>query len=167
MFVRAADLDPAERRLHEACMARALDAAANADAPYAAVATLRGAETVLCVGRNRHRSNPILHGEIDALLSGGRADPPVDWRSAALYCTGEPCPMCMSAAIWAGIPEVVFATSIATLDRLGAPQIRIDAAETARAAPFHRCRIVGGVLEDRADALFAAWIAARETAEDP
>jgi tRNA(adenine34) deaminase len=155
MSLTPADLDPDERARHEACMALAIDAAAGADAPFGTVIVARGTRDVLRAGRNRSKTSPLLHGEMDALLNG----PAVDWTRTALYTTGEPCPMCMSAAIWAGIPEIVYATSIATLTRLGAPQIALDADTVAAAAPFHECRIVGGVLAGRTDALFAAWLA--------
>lgn len=160
MSIPAADLDPAERARHEACMARAIDVATGADAPFGTVIVARRTGEILSTGRNRGRTSPVLHGEMDALLNGADADPAIDWTATALYTTGEPCPMCMSAAIWVGIPEIVHATSIATLARLGAPQIMLDADTVARAAPFHSCRIVGGVLADRTDPMFAAWLAA-------
>jgi len=160
MPIPANDLDPAERARHEACMARAIDAATGADAPFGTVVVARGGTEILCAGRNRGRTSPVLHGEMDALLNGADADPAIDWTATTLYTTGEPCPMCMSAAIWAGIPVIVYATSIATLARLGAPQILLDADAVARAAPFHSCRIIGGVLAARTDPMFAAWLAA-------
>ena len=149
----------AERARHETCMALAIDAAKGADTPFGAVIVARGTTDVLSAGRNRGRTSPVLHGEMDAILNGTGADPAIDWTATTLYTTGEPCPMCMSAAIWAGIPEIVYATSIATLTRLGAPQIALDAGTVARAAPFHDCRIVGGVLAHRTDPMFAAWLA--------
>ena len=116
---------------------------------------------ILGRGHNRRvqSGSPVLHGEMDAILNAAGADPAIDWTDTTLYTTGEPCPMCMSAAIWAGIPEIVYATSIATLTRLGATQIALDAETVARAAPFHDCRITGGVLADRTDPMFAAWLA--------
>lgn len=160
MTIPAADLDPAERARHEACMARAIDAATGADAPFGTVIVARGESEILCAGRNRGRTSPVLHGEMDALLNGADADPAIDWTATTLYTTAEPCPMCMSAAIWAGIPEIVYATSIATLVRLGARQIALDADTVARAAPFHECRVIGGVLADRTDPMFASRLSA-------
>ena len=64
--------------------------------------------------------------------------------------------MCQGAILWAGIPEVVFGTSIRTLVQLGWSQIDIKAEEVARRAPFAQCTLIGGVLERECDALFQA-----------
>jgi hypothetical protein len=74
-----------------------------------------------------------------------------------LYTTGEPCPMCMNALIWAGIGGVVYGTSIATLNqKLGFHQIAISAFEVAAAAStFSHVALLGGILADETDAVFA------------
>ena len=73
-----------------------------------------------------------------------------------LYTTAEPCCMCQGAILWAGIPEVVFGTSISTLQRLGWHQIDIPAEEVVRRTPFAECALIGGVLEHECDELFVA-----------
>ena len=55
----------------------------------------------------------------------------------------------------AGIGTVVFGTDIPTLVRQGWSQIDIRAEEVVRRTPFADCRLVGGVLRDECDALFA------------
>ncbi len=63
--------------------------------------------------------------------------------------------MCMSAIAWAGIPRVVWATSIAGLSRAGIGQIGIGAATVAAAADFYRPeKLIGGVLAAQTDLLF-------------
>ena len=62
--------------------------------------------------------------------------------------------MCQSAIIWAGIPEVVFGTSIAKLVELGWNQFTLNAIDVAESASFARCKIIGGVLTDECDRLF-------------
>jgi tRNA(Arg) A34 adenosine deaminase TadA len=160
-FLAASDLDPAERARHETHMAAAIDAAANADAPFGAVIVERDSGRTLCIGGNRGSEHPIYHGEIDAMLTCGREHPGLDWSATALYTTAEPCPMCMAAAIWTGIPEVVYGTSIATLVELGAEQIGITALSVAGAAPAFAGRIVADVSRERTDPLFEAWMAGR------
>ncbi len=112
---------------------------------------------MICRGLNQKKDNPILHGEISAILECGRTDRDVEWRDLTLYTTAEPCPMCMSAIIWAGIAEVVYGASIADLARLGIRQIDLDSPTVAAAAPFYAGRIVGDVFNDRACALYEKW----------
>ncbi|MHC4178640.1 MAG: tRNA-specific adenosine deaminase, partial [Planctomycetota bacterium] len=64
------------------------------------------------------------------------------------------CCMCQGAILWSGIREVVYGTSIGTLQRLGWPQIDIPADEVARRTPFAECKLIGGVLEQECDELF-------------
>jgi len=69
--------------------------------------------------------------------------------------------MCQGAILWAGIPEVVFGTSIRTLKEMGWKQIDISAEEVTRRTTFFRCRLTGGVLEAECDQLLRRAVAAR------
>ena len=155
-LVTASDLDADELARHESHMATAIDAAENADAPFAAIIVDRASGEVLCTGRNRSSEHRIYHGEMDAMITCGLERPDLDWSSTVLYTTGEPCPMCMSAAVW-----VVFATSIASLIEMGLNQIDLTSISVAGAAPFYSGRVVGDVLRERTDPIFADWIAQR------
>ena len=64
--------------------------------------------------------------------------------------------MCQGAILWSGIREVVYGTSIATLQRLGWRQIDIPSDEVTRRTPFAECKLIGGVLERECDELFRA-----------
>ena len=140
--------------LHERFMRRAIGlAAANPSAPFAAVLVDIGTNEIVAEGINRHRENPTWHGEIDA-INRAAAGQNVNWTRTRLYTTAEPCCMCQGAVLWAGIPEVVFGTSIQTLKELGWKQIDIAAAEVTRRTPFSQCRLIGGVLEAECDQLF-------------
>lgn len=161
-FAPAAALSAEERTRHERYMKLALDALADAPAgPFAAVIVDRHSGEVVCQGVGQHRENPILHGEIVAINACARITPKVAWRDLALYSTAEPCPMCMSAIVWLRIPELVYATSIEELAKLGINQIRLDSPTVAAAAPFYSGRIVGGVLKEDADQLYQGWAASR------
>ena len=142
---------------HERHMRRAIEIAhGNPDAPFGCVIADRQTGEALAEGLNDAEKNPILHGEIDAILNLARTDPGVDWTRLVLYTTAEPCPMCSGAILWCGIPHVVFGTSIATLERLDLPQISLSCGEIARRASssFAPPEITGGVLEGECDALF-------------
>jgi tRNA(Arg) A34 adenosine deaminase TadA len=109
---------------------------------------------VLAQGVNNGKANPILHGEIVAINDYVARHGNQGWADSILYTTGEPCPMCMSALMWAGIGGVVYGSSIRTLAEAGIAQIRIDASAVRDAAPFYSCQIMGGVLRGETDALF-------------
>lgn len=136
-------------------MRRAIELAANCpDRPFGAVITDRDTGDVVAEGWNRSEENPLLHGEVEALLrlveSGRGTDP----ARLVLYTTAEPCPMCQGAILWAGIGRVVFGTSIRFLMDLGWKQIDIPAEEVVRRAAGWTCVVVGGVLEAACNELF-------------
>jgi tRNA(adenine34) deaminase len=147
-------VDPA---VHERHMRQAIEIAnANPDAPFGTVIADGETGKVLAEGLNDAEKNPILHGEIDAILNLAGSEPDADWTRLVLYTTAEPCPMCSGAILWCGIPHVVFGTSIATLERLNLPQISLSCGEIARRASssFAHPEITGGLLEGECDALF-------------
>ena len=144
-----------EFSLHEQFMRRAITlAAASPSAPFAAILVDTNTHEVVAEGINRHGENPTWHGEIDAINCYAAAGQDVNWARLRLYSTAEPCCMCQGAILWAGIPEVVFGTSIRTLKQLGWKQIDIAAKEVSQRTPFTQCRIHGGVLEAGCDQLF-------------
>lgn len=59
--------------------------------------------------------------------------------------------------MWSGIPSVVLGTVIATLKRLGLPQIELSCEEVASLAFFGGFDVVRGVLEAECDAFFESW----------
>jgi len=120
----ALDLDAIPLATHEATMRLAIAAAkANPFYPFGAVIISAVDRTVLAQGVNSSKANPTLHGEIVAINDYVARHGNQGWADGILYTTGESCPMCMSAIIWAGIGGVVYGSSITTLAEAGIAQI--------------------------------------------
>ncbi len=161
ILVRSQDaLSDEERRRHERYMQMAIDLL-DGCAPFSAVIVDHESGEVLCHGVNRGRENRIYHGEIDAMINCRNQHPDVDWSKLTLYSTAEPCPICMSALIWNGIPRLIYGTSIQTLTSFGVIQIGLDTATVADAAPFYSGEIIGGILHERTDEMLKTWWDAR------
>ena len=124
--------------------------------PFAALIVDPDAQRVLAEGWNQASDCPIWHGEMVAIDRFFQSDHSESGCPTVLYSTAEPCPMCQAAILWSGIDRVVFGTSIQTLQQLGWNQIEIGSAEVIRRTPFRSCQLVGGILEDECDRLFAA-----------
>ena len=105
-------------------------------------------------GVNDAGKNPILHGEIACMNDYVRRHGNIGWADTILYTTGEPCSMCMSALVWAGIGGVVFASSIQGILAAGIGQINITAKQVADASPFYSGLLLGGVLAAETDKMF-------------
>ena len=144
---------PTSRR--ESAMRRAIAVARrNAAYPFGAVITRIADGHVLAEGVNASSKNPMLHGEVAAMEDYLHRHGNRDWADMVLYTTAEPCAMCMSALVWAGIGGVVFGTSLAGLKRAGIDQIDIPAANIVAASPFWHGELLGGVLANETDRLF-------------
>ncbi|WP_301590377.1 nucleoside deaminase [Sabulicella glaciei] len=107
-------------RMDEDMMRRALAlAVGSAGGPFGAVVARGGA--VLGEGANHvvPGRDPTLHAEIVAIRDACRREGTHDLSGATLYTSCEPCPMCLSAAWWARVKEIVFSNSRAEAARIG------------------------------------------------
>jgi tRNA(Arg) A34 adenosine deaminase TadA len=137
----------------ERLMKLAIAEAAKGDFPFGTVIVRDG--EVLMAGRNLglQEHDPTAHGEMVAIRRFLAKYGPEKLKGTTLYTSGEPCVMCMGAIVWCGIGRVVYAASIDQLStKIG--QIMISCTEIAKQTPFAEFDITGGVLADKALALF-------------
>lgn len=150
-----AALPPISMVQHEQAMRQAIEEARrNPVYPFGAVIVRAGNGEVLARGVNDSGRNPLLHGEIACMNDYLRLNGNTGWGQGVLYTTGEPCSMCMSALVWAGIGGVVFASSMDGIRRSGIEQIDITARAVVAASPFYSGLLLGGVLAAETDRMF-------------
>ena len=63
--------------------------------------------------------DPTAHAEINAIRQAGQILGTHDLSGYTLYATGYPCPMCMSAIIWANIKKVIYACPVQDAEQIG------------------------------------------------
>jgi tRNA(Arg) A34 adenosine deaminase TadA len=96
--------------------------------------------------------DPSSHAEVRAIRKAAKRLKQISLRGYTLYTTCEPCPMCMSAALWAGLDRVVYGATIEDANR-HCNQIRISATEVAARSDM-TCVVDGPILRDECYALF-------------
>ena len=140
---------------HEQAMRLAIaEARRNPVFPFGVVILRAADRQVMATGVNQGAANPTFHGEIVAINDYVARHGNRGWGEMILYTTGEPCPMCMSAMVWAGVGSVVYGTSIEQLRQFGINQILIPATTVISASPFYHAEILGHILQAETDTLF-------------
>jgi guanine deaminase len=119
---------------------------------------VRGGELV-AEGQNRVTANldPTAHAEVTAIRAACQVIGDFSLAGTTLYTSCEPCPLCLSAALWARVDRVVFAA-----DRDDAANGGFDDREFYEL--FARDRStrnmsIDSVRPDNAPAPFEAWLA--------
>ena len=69
-----------------------------------------------CVVMN---NDPTHHGEIAAIRDACANISSFSLNGANIYTTGEPCPMCLGACLWANIDKIYYGCSIEENDMIG------------------------------------------------
>lgn len=59
------------------------------------------------------------HGEIEAIRKASKKLKTFDLSGCELYTTGEPCPMCLGAILWARIDKVYYGSNIKDTEIIG------------------------------------------------
>lgn len=142
-------------------LAAAIDLAtssvADGGGPFGAVIVRDGA--LVAAGQNRvtRDNDPTAHAEVCAIREACAALGGFSLAGHTLYTSCEPCPLCLSAALWARLDRVVYAA-----DREDAARGGFDDREFYEL--FARPRSEWGMVIEparpgNAFAPFAAWIA--------
>ena len=106
-------MDPATDGTDEGWLARAVDLAkanvASGGGPFGAV-IVRGDELV-STGQNRvtRDLDPTAHAEVVAIRTACTVVGDFSLAGCTLYTSCEPCPLCLSAALWSRLDRVVYA----------------------------------------------------------
>lgn len=64
-------------------------------------------------------NDPTAHGEVSAIRDAGQNLDTFDMTGCELYTTGEPCPMCLGAILWANIDTVYYGCTIKDNEIIG------------------------------------------------
>ena len=87
--------------------------------PFGAVVVKDG--QIIGFGNNKvlKENDPTSHAEIVAIRDACKRINSYNLEGAKIYSTSEPCPMCLSAIIWANIKEVYFVTTREEVGSIG------------------------------------------------
>jgi tRNA(Arg) A34 adenosine deaminase TadA len=96
--------------------------------------------------------DPSSHAEVRAIRLATKRLKNISLTGYTLYTTCEPCPMCMSTVLWAGLDRVVYGATIEDANR-HCRQIHIRATEVADRSDMP-CKVHGPVLREQCYALF-------------
>ncbi len=132
-------------------LAEARAAVTRGERPHAAVAVLD--EAMVARGHDRvvETNDPTAHAVIVALREAARRVGVDRLRDVTMFCTSEPCPMCVGALLASDVEALVYASPDG---EDGAAGGRIQLADNP--ALRRRLKIVSGIRRDEADELFAA-----------
>lgn len=91
----------------------------NHGGPFGAVIVKDG--VVVGKGHNQviKNNDPTCHGEMMAIHKACKKLGTFDLSGCEIYTTGEPCPMCLAAILWANISKVYYGCNIYDTEDIG------------------------------------------------
>lgn len=137
-------MDKYKKEFMEIAVSEAREGITSRDGgPFGAVVVKDG--EVVASGHNRVLSNndSTCHGEIDAMRRAESRLGTYDLTGCELYTTGEPCPMCLAAIMWANIGKVYYGCRLSDNEEIGFRDAKFDAVMGGRAG------LPEGFLEER------------------
>ncbi|MCC5672365.1 nucleoside deaminase [Kocuria rhizophila] len=107
-MTNAPEQDSVHRHLRTTIDAAARNAAADGG-PFGALLVTADGREFTAVNRVTADNDPTAHAEVCAIRAACSALGTYDLSGATLYSSCEPCPMCLSAALWTRLDRVFFA----------------------------------------------------------
>jgi len=150
------DLEAFDMKMMREALSMAKRAAASGEVPVGAILTVDGQIIARAHNQVEQLCDATAHAEMICITTA--ASDMGQWRltGSTLYCTLEPCAMCLGALIASRVERLVF----------GAPDIRQGACGSwvdliAARHPIHQLQVHGGVLVQESAELLRAFFRAR------
>lgn len=125
--------------------------------PFGAVIVKNGEIVGRGVNEMLSSGDPTSHAELNALREAAQNLRSPRLEGAAVYASGQPCPMCLAAMRMAGITEIAYANSNADAEPFGLSTAAIYA-ELAKPLSEQAMRFRHVPVDDAgAPPLYAAW----------
>jgi tRNA(Arg) A34 adenosine deaminase TadA len=142
----------------EAIMRRAIELAELnfRQGGYAVGAVVVRGSTIIAEAANRavQNNDPTAHAEVEAIRVACRKMETRYLAGCYLYSTYEPCPMCVSAAIWAKMDGIVYGATSEDSTESHRWRVKISAEEVvAKGEPL--LALYGGFFRDECKKLLA------------
>jgi tRNA(Arg) A34 adenosine deaminase TadA len=143
-----------ETRIREVYEFTALTLTTSHPSPFGAliVHTKSGKRLMRATNAVMRENDPSSHAELRCVRLACKKLKNASLAGYSLYCTCEPCPMCMANALWARVDRVVYGATIADANR-HCLQIHIAAKEVTRRSDMP-CPVEGPVLRELCNGLF-------------
>ena len=102
----------------EECIRLAEETSKNGNPPFAAVLVF--ADEIILRAKNTQITDDDFsaHAEFNLLKLAVRSVETKKLRESIIYCSNEPCPMCVGAIYWSGIRNVVYGCRSHTLTKI-------------------------------------------------
>lgn len=112
--------------------------------PFGAALAMGDQLFVTAANQTKKLHDPTAHAEVMAIRKLGERIQKTDMSGFTLYTTCEPCPMCMSAAIWAKIDTIFYGCSIPEISKF-MDQINLPA-EKFNQFSFTEINVTGAIM---------------------
>jgi tRNA(Arg) A34 adenosine deaminase TadA len=141
--------------IHKAIQLAVENVRAGSGGPFGALVAKSG--EIVCMGTNLVTStfDPTAHAEIIAVRKACSILGRFELSDCELYCSCEPCPMCLAAIYWARVSRVYFAAAAAAAAEAGFSDLDI---KQQVCLPYEEQGLSIAQISDReALAPFDAW----------
>ncbi|WP_165416290.1 nucleoside deaminase [Clostridium sp. M14] len=102
-----------KKDIMDLCVEKCKEGMLNLDGgPFGAAIVKDGEIIALANNTVISTNDPTAHGEVNAIRQACSKLSTFDLTGCELYTTSEPCPMCMSAIIWANISKVYYGCTV-------------------------------------------------------
>ena len=108
-----------EARFLNEAVSLAIDNVQNDGGPFGALIVTADGRTFAGVNRVTASNDPTAHAEVMAIRNACTSLGTFELSGSTLYTSCEPCPMCLSAALWARVKTVVYAADRFDAERAG------------------------------------------------
>lgn len=109
-----------EKKIMDQCVNSCLEGMQKGEGGPFGAAVVKDNKIIAVAHNTVVKSNdPTAHGEMNAIREACKVLNTFDLSGCELYTTSEPCPMCMSAIIWANIKKVYFGCTVEDAQDIG------------------------------------------------